>query len=108
VHLGTSHDAIKEKLKKYGLSCEKTLFLGLSRVHEMSPPSGSTNLDVFENSFNYFKVFGITNVIKSGDSFELNFENIFEKRKVKFRTKAEVLGDKNDIDQPAFAKVKKS
>jgi hypothetical protein len=108
VHLGTSHDVIEKKLKKRGLPFDETLFVGLSRVHEMNPPAGSENLDIFENSYNYFRRYGITNVIKSKGSIDLNLDNVIGKKKVNFRTKSEILSDKNDIDQPAFAKEQDS
>ncbi len=106
VHLGTSFEVMEDKIKKQGLSPEETFFVGLSRVHTMTPPEGSTNLGVFEHSFKFFKRYGITNVIKSGDSIRPNFDNVIMKKKVNFRTKDEVLSDKDHIDQPAFAKEK--
>jgi hypothetical protein len=103
VHLGTSHGVIMNKVKKHGLDPDETLFVGISRCHMMTPPAGSKNLDVFENSFNYFKQYGITNVIKQTGQIELNYENIIGKKNLRFTTKTDVQSDKNDEDQPAFA-----
>ncbi len=108
VHLGTSHEVISNKVKKYGLKLDETLFVALSRIHEMNPPQGSKNLDVFENSYKYFKQYRITNVVRKNGQIEPNFKNCIKKKNVSFRTMAEVLSDKNDNDQPAFAKQQES
>jgi len=108
VHLGTSHGVISKKAEKHGLKPDETVFVALSRVHEMNPPADSKNLDIFENSYKYFKRYGITNVIKPNGKIELNFENLIGKKNVSFRTMSEVLSDKNDNDQPAFAKEQES
>ncbi len=108
VHLGTSYGVISKKIEKYGLKLDETLFVALSRVHEMNPPADSKNLDIFENSYKYFKRYGISNVIQKNGNIELDFKNLIEKKNVSFRTMSEVLSDRNDNDQPAFAKEQES
>jgi SEFIR domain len=104
VHMGSSWSAIDKKAKNIGLEPSKTLFMGLSRTHTMTPPAKSKNLDVFENSYKYFKEYGLTNVKIKNGSLTPDFDNIIRKKTVFFRSKDEILKNQNDEDSPAFTK----
>jgi hypothetical protein len=104
VHFGTSRDVLAAKLRSYGLEPESTLLMMISRFHEMHPPSEPSSLAIFKHAYTYFKRYYITNAITEQGQLTPSWDNLIEKRKVEFRTKDEVMRDKNDEDSVVFSK----
>lgn len=102
VHISTDWNVIDSKLKKYGLSPKDTYFIALSRIHEMNPPEGSNNLEIFKHSYKHFKKYYITNIKEENGRLVPDFKNLIEKTKVSFRDKSEIIDNPNDEDSPVF------
>jgi hypothetical protein len=102
VHFGTDRSVIIEKMEAAGLNPLKSLFVGVSRIHEMNPPTGSRNLERFKHDYIYFNKYFITNVIYQNGQPAPDFDNLIGKEKVYFRKKADIIGDKNDEDYVVF------
>ncbi len=102
VHFGSSRDVLFKKLEKHGLEPNSTLLMMVSRINEMNPPSDPSSLTMFKNSYSYFKRYYITNAIVQGGRPAPNMENMIEKKSVNFRTKNEVVSDKDDEDIVLF------
>lgn len=102
VHIGTDRNVIVEKMKEAGLKPDESLFMAVTRIHEMNPPEGSKNLEIFKHAYSYFKKYFITNVILNNGQLEPEFNNLIGKQKIHFRKKSEVIKDKNDEDIVVF------
>ena len=102
VHIGTDWNVIAEKMKTAGLKPDESLFVGVTRIHEMNPPQDSKNLEIFKHAYSYFKKYYITNVVRKNGQLEPEFNNLIGKQKIHFRKKSEVIKDKNDEDIVAF------
>ena len=102
VHIGTDRDVIVSKMESAGLDPHKSLFMGITRIHEMNPPEGSKNLEVFKHSYDYFKKYYITNIKTINGQLQPEFSNLIEKRKIFFRNKSDVITDQNDEDIVVF------
>lgn len=106
VHIGSEWKVIVSKMESVGLSPHESLFMGITRIHEMNPPEGSKNLEVFKHAFNYFKKYYITNVKLIDGQLQPEFRNLIEKKNVHFRTKSDVIKDPNDEDIIVFSPEK--
>lgn len=102
VHVGSQWSAIVKKMELAGLNPHESLFMGVTRIHEMNPPKGSQNLEVFKHAYNYFKKYYITNVKFINGQLQPEFRNLIEKKKVHFRTKSDVIKNPNDEDIVVF------
>ena len=105
VHFGSSRDALVDKLENYGMEKDSSLLVTITRFHEMNPPNDPSSLTVFKHSYRHFKTFFITNAITKNGQLQPSFSNFIQKNKVCFRTKSEVIKDKNDEDYVVFGKV---
>ena len=106
VHFGSSRDVLADKLGDYGMEAESSLLVTITRIHEMNPPSDPSSLTVFKHAFSHFKTYFVTNAVTVNGQLQPNFSNLIQKNNVSFRTKKEVLKDKNDEDSVVFGKVK--
>lgn len=106
VHIGTSFDSFKKKIDDNELDQENTLVMSVSRIHQMTPPKDSKNIEVFKHSFNYFKKYYITNILGGQSNPRPNFDHLIEKTKIHFRSKSEIGENKNDEDYVVFNKTK--
>lgn len=104
VHIGTDRSVIVEKMEAAGLKPSESLFVGVSRIHEMNPPVGSRNLEKLKHDYIYFNKLFITNVRYQNGQPAPDLDNLIGKEKVYFRKKADVIGDKNDDDYVVFYK----
>jgi len=102
VHIGSEWPVIVKKMESAGLNPHESLFMGITRIHEMNPPEGSKNLDVFKHAYNYFKKYYITNVKVIDGQLQPEFHNLIEKKKVYFRAKSDVIKNPNDEDIVVF------
>lgn len=107
VHFGSSRDVLVDKLNNYGIEKNSSLLVTITRIHEMNPPSDPSSLTVFKHSCEHFKTYFITNAITKNGQLQPSFSNLIQKNKVCFRTKNEVINDKNDEDYVVFGKVGK-
>lgn len=107
VHFGSSRDVLVEKLSDYGMDKELSLLVTITRFHEMNPPSNPSSLTVFKHSCSHFKKFFITNAITKNGQLQPSFSNLIQKNKVLFRTKSEIIKDRNDEDYVVFGNVDK-
>ena len=105
VHFGSSRDALVDKIENYGMEKDSSLLVTITRFHEMNPPNDPSSLTVFKHSYRHFKTFFITNAITKNGQLQPSFSNFIQKNKVCFRTKSEVIKDKNDEDYVVFGKV---
>lgn len=103
VHVGTNWEAFTPKLEEAKLNPDEALVMSISRIHEMNPPKDSRNLEVFKHSYAYFKEYYITNFELTERGLAPNFSNMIKKRKIFFRTKSEVITERNDPDSVVFA-----
>ncbi len=108
VHFGSSRDVLADKLGQYGMEKDSSLLVTFSRFHEMNPPSDPSSLTVFKHSFSHFKTFYITNLITKNGQIQPSFSNLIQKNKISFRTKSEVIKDKNDEDYVVFGTYEKT
>lgn len=108
VHFGSSRDALVEKLTQYGMEEDSSLLMTMTRIHEMNPPSDPSSLTVFKHSYSHFKTYYVTNLITKNGQIQPSVENMIKKNKVSFRTKSEVIKDKNDEDYVVFGEVEKT
>lgn len=106
VHIGTDRNVILGKLKTAGLHADESLFVSLTRIHEMNPSKESKNLEVFKHAFNFFKKYYITNFTMKNGQLQPEFSNLIEKKKVFFRIKQDVIQDENDEDIVVFLSEK--
>jgi len=104
VHIGSDWKVIVNKMESAGLNPHESLFMGITRIHEMNPPEGSKSLEVFKHAYNYFKKYYITNVKLINGQLQPEFHNIIEKKKIYFRIKSDVTSDPNDEDIVVFSK----
>lgn len=105
VHFGSSRDVLVNKLDNYGMEKDSSLLVTITRIHEMNPPNDPSSLTVFKHSYRHFKTFSITNAVTKNGQLQPSFSNLIQKNKVCFRTKNEVIKDKNDEDYVVFGKV---
>ena len=105
VHFGTDRDVIIDKFKENGLEPVDTFFMSVSRINEMQPKKGSTNLDVFKHSYSYFKKYAITNIIMKDGKPTANYGNLIEKTKINFRKKSDIIHNQHDEDIVVFKKT---
>lgn len=106
VHIGSDWKVIVRKMEIAGLNPHESLFMGVTRIHEMNPPKGSKNLEVFKHAYNYYKKYYITNVKIINGQLQPEFQNLIEKKKIHFRNKSDVVKDPNDEDIVVFAPEK--
>ena len=104
VHLGTDFDVIIDKLKEQGLKPEETIMGLITRINEMNPEKGSTNLEVFKHAYSYFKKYYITNMVEKDGQYSPNFDNMILKSNINFREKSEVIKNPHDPDIVVFKK----
>lgn len=104
VHFGSSREVLVDKLDKYGMEKDESLLVSITRIHEMNPPNNPSSLTVFKHSYSHFKMFFITNAVTKNGQLQPSLPNLIQKNKVFFRTKNEVIKDKNDEDFVVFAK----
>ncbi|MDP2504228.1 MULTISPECIES: SEFIR domain-containing protein [unclassified Oceanobacter] len=104
VHIGSERQAIVKKMKSAGLNPYESLFVGVTRTHEMNPPAGSKSLEVFKHAYNYFKKYYITNIKVIGGQLQPELRNLIEKKKVHFRNKSDVIKNSNDEDIVVFGR----
>jgi len=104
VHIGLDWNAITKKMTKIGLNPQESMFVGVTRIHEMNPPSGSRNLARFKSDYYYFNTYFITNIIQVNGQITPDFDNLIQKKKVFFRRKADVVINPNDEDIACFGK----
>ncbi|TRO23227.1 TIR domain-containing protein [Ectopseudomonas mendocina] len=102
VHIGSEWQVIVNKMESAGLNPHDSLFMGVTRIHEMNPPAGSKNLEVFKHSYSYFKKYYITNIKSINGQLQPEFRNLIEKKVVHFRTKSDVIKNPNDEDIVVF------
>ncbi|ELI6421461.1 TIR domain-containing protein [Aeromonas veronii] len=107
VHFGSSIDVLVDKLDDYGMGKNSSLLATISRIQEMNPPSDPSSLTIFKHSYGHFKTFFITNAVTKNGQLQPSFSNLIQKNRVYFRTKNEVIKDKNDEDYVVFGKVGK-
>jgi len=105
VHFGPSRDVLVDKFDKYGMEKDSSLLATITRIHEMNPPSDPSSLTVFKHSYRHFKTFFVTNAVTKNGQLQPSFSNLIQKDEVCFRTKDEVIKDKNDEDYVVFGKV---
>lgn len=103
VHIGTEWKVIVEKMEKIGLNPDKSFFVGVSRIHEMNPPKGSKNIEIFKHAYSYFNKYYITNITTNNGQLQPNVSNLIGKQKIYFRKKIDVIKNKNDEDIVVFA-----
>lgn len=106
VHVGTDWKVIVEKMEAAGLKPDESLFMGVTRIHEMNPPKGSKNLEIFKHAYNYYKKYYITNIIMKNGQMQPEMSNLIEKQKVYFRKKSDVIKNENDEDIVVFSSEK--
>jgi len=106
VHIGTDRSVILDKIKDAGLKSDESLFVSLTRIHEMNPPKESKNLEVFKHSFDFFKKYYITNFTMVNGQLRPEFNNLIEKKRIFFREKQDIIKDKNDEDIVVFSSEK--
>lgn len=105
VQVSTDWDVAAKRLGQNGAKLDSSLMMFIGRIHEMNPPAGSKNLEVFKHAYSYFGKYFITNVDVRGGELSPNFGNMIAKKKINFRKKSDVVGSKNDPDYVVFAKV---
>lgn len=106
VHIGTDRSVILDKIKDAGLKADESLFMSLTRIHEMNPSKESKNLGVFKHSFAYFKKYYITNSTMVNGQLQPELDNLIEKKKIFFRKKRDIIKDENDEDIVVFSSEK--
>ncbi len=102
VTMGSDWDVIVKKSEEYGLKAEESLFTSFSRINEMQPNKGSTNIAVFKHAYSYFNRYYITNVSLVDGQPVPNFKNLIEKQKINFRKKSDIIKNAHDPDIVAF------
>jgi len=105
INFGSSWDALVGKLENYGMDKNSSLLASLSRIHEMNPPNNPSSLTLFKHAYSHFKTFFITNAVTKNGQLQPSHSNLIQKNTVYFRTKNEVLKNKNDEDFVAFIKA---
>jgi hypothetical protein len=106
VHIGSDWKVIVSKMESAGLNPHKSLFISITRIHEMNPPEGSKNLEVFKNAYNYFRKYYITNVKIVNGQLQPEIRNLIEKKKVYFRNRSDIVKGTNDEDLVVFSPEK--
>lgn len=104
IQINTDWEVATKRMKEEGLKLDSSLLMSVGRIHEMNPPSGSKNLAVFKHAYSYFKKYYITNFELHNGQLKPDFDNLIEKRRIHFRQKSDIIGNKNDPDHVVFIK----
>lgn len=103
VQVSTDWDVAAKRVGDGGGKLDSSLMMFIGRIHEMNPPPGSKNLEIFKHSYSYFGRYMITNFELRDGVISPDASNFIEKRKISFRQKSEIVGNRNDPDYVVFA-----
>ena len=103
IHFGSNWKVVIDKMEQLGIVLDESLMVTISRHHEMNP-SDDRKMSLFKCFYERFGTFFITNVEmdKSGQ-LAPNIENLIRLDNINFRTKKEIIDDKNDPDYVVFS-----
>lgn len=108
VQFGQSRDAQINKLKDYGLDPHDSMFMIISRIQEMNPPTDPSSLVLFKHAFSHFKEYYITNMVMNNGQPMPSFSNMIKKKTAVFRQASDVIKDKNDEDYVVVRSINKN
>lgn len=103
VHFGSNWKVVADKMEQLGMVLDKSLMMTVGRYHEMNP-SDDRNIYLFKYFYRLFGTFFITNIERDkNDQLKPNIENLIKLSNISFRTKKEIINDKNDPDYVMFS-----